>query len=113
MIIFYLNSKVEIARENNIFNFLINDKKKTKDEINKNYDHINIEKMDKNLDVKMDNYFHLNWTEKNMINMDFKDEKLLGYLCGLCGERIILFKIFKADKYCKFLINRNKKSSFN
>lgn len=89
LIIFYLNSKVEIFKVNNIFHFSINGKKQTKDEINKNYDHINIEKMDKNLDFRIENYFHLNWTENNMINMDFKDEKLLEYLCGLCEGRII------------------------
>lgn len=90
MVIFYMNVTIEIFKQNQVFNFLKDGKQQTKDEINKKYNYIEIDHLDKNLNVKVDNYFHLNWTEKNIINMDFKDEKLVDYLCGMCGKRIFL-----------------------
>lgn len=82
-----MNTKIEILKKKDIFKLFLNGKKFTKDEINKKYQHIGVDHLDKSLNVVVYNYFHLNWTENNIINLDFKDDKLINNLCGMCQKR--------------------------
>lgn len=82
-----MKNNFQIFKQNNLFKFNVNNKEKTVNDINEEFKIIQIETRDSFLNLRVSNYFHMNWTEDEDINIDFKDDKIASFICGLCEKR--------------------------